>query len=110
VQTVHLVDYAKHAIGHRIFIAVLFQLILHETGCITSLCSVQHFNSYVNIIMLSNCHKHALGMEFEGLPILKLDNTLRRVIGRTRQPREMATSQQWTTIWVGHSEGSDTVI
>jgi hypothetical protein len=49
-------------------------------------------------------------MEFEGLPILTLDNRLRRVIGRTRQPGEMATSQQWTAIWVGHSDGSDTVI
>jgi hypothetical protein len=42
-------------------------------------------------------------MEFEGLPILKLDNILRRVIGRTRQTGEMATSKQWTSNWVGHS-------
>jgi hypothetical protein len=59
--------------------------------------------NYVNILNLSNCHKDALEMEFEGLPILKLDNTLRRVIGQTRQTGEMATSKQWTSNWVGHS-------
>jgi hypothetical protein len=49
-------------------------------------------------------------MEFEGLLILKLDNILRRVMGRTRQPEEMATSKLWTSILVGHSDGSNTVI
>lgn len=44
-QTVNLVDYAKQERGHAIFIAVLFQLILHEIGYITSMCSVQHSNS-----------------------------------------------------------------
>jgi len=48
-------------------------------------------------------------MDFEGLPILTLNNILRRVIGRTRQPGEMATSKQWTSVWVGLSDGSDTV-
>ena len=63
----------------------------------------------MNILKLSHCYKDTLGMDFEGLSILTLDNTLRRVNGRTRQPGEMATSKQWTSIWVGHSDGSDTV-
>jgi len=48
-------------------------------------------------------------MDFEGLPILTLDNIPRRVNGQTRQPGEMANNKQWTSIWVGHSDGSDTV-
>jgi len=73
--------------------------------CVQFSTSIQ---SNVNILKMSNCYKDALGMDFEGLPILTLDNILRRVIGRTRQPGEMVTSKQWTSIWVGHTDGSDT--
>ena len=54
---------------------------------VTSLHRVQFsisIQNYVNILKLSNCNKDALRVESEGLPILKLDNRLRRVIGRTR--------------------------
>jgi len=64
---------------------------------VTSLQCVQFcisIQSNVNILKLSHCYKDALGMDFEGLPILTLDNILRRVNGRTHQPGEMATSKQ----------------
>jgi len=75
--------------------------------CVQFSISIQN---YVNMLKLSNCHKDALRMEFEDLSILKIDSIPRRVIGRTRQPGEMATSKQWTSIWVGHSDSSDTTI